>query len=64
MSRITVDEDLCIGSETCVTRHPEAFRIGDRGTAEVLPDERQLSDEERRALAESCPAAALRLTPR
>jgi ferredoxin len=64
VSRITVDEDLCIGSETCVTRHPEAFRIDDGGTAEVLPDERRLSDEERSAVAESCPAAALRLTVR
>jgi ferredoxin len=62
MSRVTVDEDLCIGSETCVTRHPEAFRIGDGGTAEVLPDEQRLSDEERRAVTESCPAAALRFS--
>jgi ferredoxin len=62
MSQVSVDEDLCVASETCVTLHPEAFRVGDGGTAEVLPGEQRLSDAERRAVAGFCPVAALKLS--
>jgi ferredoxin len=61
MSTVSVDDDLCIASETCVSRYPQAFRIGGHGTAEVLPAEAELSDDDRHAVIEACPAAALHL---
>jgi ferredoxin len=61
MSHIEVDADLCAGSESCVALYPNAFRLGDNGTAEVLPDEESLTEEQRNVAVESCPVAALRL---
>ncbi|MEN3270143.1 (4Fe-4S)-binding protein [Pseudonocardia sp.] len=61
MTTTIVDEDLGMASETCVSMHPEAFRIGESGYVEVQPDEKELTDEERRAVVSSCPVGALRL---
>jgi ferredoxin len=61
MMHVIVDPDLCVSSESCVTLHPEAFRIGDDEVAETLPGEQRLTDEQRQIVVESCPVAALRL---
>jgi ferredoxin len=62
MSHIHVDADICVGSESCVSLYPNAFRIGDNDTAEVLPDEESLTEEQRHVVVESCPVAALKLS--
>ena len=57
--RIRVDQDLCIGDETCVELGPEVFEMdGDVAVAkmEEVPEELEEACTE---AAESCPAEAI-----
>lgn len=61
--RVTVDEDLCIGDETCVDICPEIFEMNEEGLAitklgadEEVPESLEASCRE---AAESCPAEAI-----
>ena len=60
--RVHVDEDLCVGDETCVEICPEIFELqGDVAVAKIDEDEEvpeELEDACREA-AESCPVEAI-----
>jgi ferredoxin len=56
--RITVDQDICIGSGTCVASAPLVFRIDDSGRARVI-DQSQLSLELASEIASDCPSEAI-----
>jgi hypothetical protein len=46
---------LVLHRESRVRLYPNAFRIGDNDTAEVLPDEESFTEEQRHVVVESCP---------
>jgi ferredoxin len=56
--RVSIEEDVCIGSGTCVGIAAGVFELDDEGVAQVVdPDAAPLADLE---LAEtSCPVAAI-----
>ena len=56
--RVNIEEDVCIGSGTCVGIAPAVFELDDEGVAQVLdPTAAELGDLQ---LAEtSCPVAAI-----
>jgi ferredoxin len=57
-SRVTVDEDLCIGSGNCVHLAKGVFVLNDDGLAEVA-DETAAGDEDLRLAERSCPTGAI-----
>jgi ferredoxin len=61
--KVRVDEDLCIGDETCVEICPEIFEMNEEGLAvtkigddEAVPESLEAACRE---AAESCPAEAI-----
>lgn len=62
MVRVTIDEDMCIGSAECNRLVPEAFRLDeDIGVSVALPGA-GLVDRDRLYAAEaSCPTSAIRI---
>jgi len=61
--RVTVDEDLCVGDETCVDICPAIFEMDEEGLAitKIGPDEDVPEELEAlcREAAEACPAEAI-----
>ena len=59
MSRqVSIDEDVCIGSGTCVGIAPAVFELSDEGVAQVVdPNAAELPDLHR--AEDSCPVAAI-----
>ena len=57
---VTVDPDACIGSAECVALDPEAVKLDEHGTAQVLLPE--LEAERARQLCDACPTGALSIT--
>ena len=56
--QVSVDEDVCIGSGTCVKIAPAVFELDDEGVAQVLdPNAAELTDLHR--AEDSCPVAAI-----
>jgi ferredoxin len=56
--RVSVDEDVCIGSGTCVQIAAGVFELSDEGVAQVVdPTAADLDDLQR--AEESCPVAAI-----
>ena len=56
--QVSVDEDVCIGSGTCVKIAPAVFELDDEGVAQVLdPNAAELADLHR--AEDSCPVAAI-----
>lgn len=58
MAEIIIDQDECLGCESCVEICPEAFVMNDEGKAEVVPD----ADADAECVDEaigSCPAACI-----
>ena len=59
--KVTVDQELCIGSGNCLHLAPGGFERAEDGTAlPILPS--GASDEEMRRAARSCPTSAIALT--
>ncbi len=57
--RVRVDQDLCIGDETCVELCPEVFEMdGDVAVAKMEEVSEELEEACTEA-AESCPAEAI-----
>ena len=56
--RVSIEEDVCIGSGTCVGIAAGVFELNDEGVAQVVdPEAAELADLQ---LAEaSCPVAAI-----
>jgi ferredoxin len=57
--RIAIDQDICVGSQTCIAIAPEHVELADglHTRSRGLPiDDPELVDE----LVESCPVAAIR----
>lgn len=55
---MSIDEDVCIGSGTCVQIAPAVFELSDEGVAQVIaPDAAELADLHR--AEDSCPVAAI-----
>lgn len=54
--KIVVDQDLCIGCQTCVGLCPEAFRVNDQGKSEPTTQEEQPCTKQ---AAINCPVAAI-----
>lgn len=56
--QVSVDEDVCIGSGTCVGIAPAVFQLSDEGFAQVIdPNGAELPDLHR--AEDSCPVAAI-----
>ena len=56
--RVSIDEDVCIGSGTCVGIAAAVFELNDEGVAQVLdPTAADLGDLQR--AEDSCPVAAI-----
>ena len=56
--RVSVDQDVCIGSGTCVSIAAGVFELNDEGVAEVVDQTAaELADLERAET--SCPVAAI-----
>ena len=58
--RVIVDPDACIGSAECVALDPEAVKLDEQGTAQMLLPE--LEEERARQLCDACPTGALSIT--
>lgn len=58
---VTVDQDVCIGSGTCVQSTPDVFELNDEGVAQVkdagAAGAAPLEDLQR--AEDSCPVAAI-----
>jgi ferredoxin len=59
--RVTVDKALCIGSGNCAAEAPDVFEFGDDGLAEVTGAADTHPVESLDAIADSCPALAIRV---
>ena len=57
MSKIEVDENLCIGCGHCASVCPECFEIGDDGKSHVKNEACETCDLAE--VAEDCPAGAI-----
>ena len=56
--RVSIDEDVCIGSGTCVGIAAAVFELDDEGVAQVIdPEAAELADLHR--AEDSCPVAAI-----
>ncbi len=56
--QVSVDEDVCIGSGTCVGIAPAVFQLSDEGVAQVIDrNGAELADLHR--AEDSCPVAAI-----
>ena len=55
-----VDPDACIGSAECVALDPEAVKLDENGTAQMLLPE--LEEERAAQICEACPTGALSIT--
>jgi ferredoxin len=55
--RVSVDPDACIGSAECVALDPEAVKLDEHGTAQILVPE--LEEERANLLCDVCPTGAL-----
>jgi len=56
--QVSIDEDVCIGSGTCVQIAPAVFELSDEGVAQVIdPNATELADLHR--AEDSCPVAAI-----
>lgn len=58
---VDVDENLCVGSATCVGLAPAHFRMGPDGVAEPITSP-TTDDDDLREAAECCPVQAIRIT--
>ncbi len=59
MQSVIVDSDACIGSAECVALDPDAVKLDEHGTAQILLPE--LEEERARELCAACPTGALSL---
>lgn len=57
--RVRVDEDLCIGDETCVEICPEIFEMGQDVAVTKMEEVPKKLEETCREAAESCPVEAI-----
>jgi ferredoxin len=57
MLSVIVDPDACIGSAECVALDPEAVKLDEHGTAQILLPE--LEEERAEQLCDACPTGAL-----
>ena len=60
MERITIDPDLCAGSQTCTMIAPHAFELVEDGTARYLLGEAGSDDPLVAEAVASCPVMAIR----
>ena len=54
---VNVDPDACIGSAECVALDPEAVKLDEHGTAQILIAE--LEEDRANLLCDVCPIGAL-----
>jgi ferredoxin len=59
--RLEVDPDACMSHGHCIAAHPDAFTFDDDEISRVVAGERDLTDEERRAVARLCPVSAIKV---
>jgi ferredoxin len=59
--RVEIDRDECLSSGKCVADHPSAFGFDEDDLAVVLPGAADVSDENLKRAARSCPSGAIRL---
>lgn len=62
MTRVRVDEELCIGAGYCVRLAKGAFRLGDDNIA-VVTDPEAATAEQLLLAERTCPAGAVFLDP-
>ena len=55
---VTIDDDMCIGSGTCVATSPDTFEFDDDGVARLVPGA-TLPDDEMLSIARNCPSGAI-----
>ncbi len=57
--KIRVDEDICVGDETCVSICPEVFEMHDDVAVTIVEEVPPEFEEACREAAESCPVEAI-----
>lgn len=58
MTKITVDEDVCIGCGACVSACPECFELNEDGKSKAIADTCSCDLEE---VALNCPVQAINI---
>lgn len=61
-THVTIDRDLCAGSEVCCGLYPEAFALDEHGVAVVVASDGVLDPDRAQRAVDSCPMQALALT--
>ncbi|MCM8774443.1 MAG: ferredoxin [Candidatus Omnitrophica bacterium] len=59
MSKIIIDENVCVGCGLCVNSCPECFELSDEGIAKVKGDECNTCDI--KEVANQCPVNAIKV---
>lgn len=60
MPRVTIDDDLCVGTGECVRLAPDAFQLDDDDeVASVAPGVARTPTEQLRRAAYECPTGAI-----
>lgn len=59
MTKVTVDDDLCIGCGACISACPEVFAFNDEGKSHVIGENSECDLEE---VALDCPVQAITVT--
>jgi len=59
MTKITVDQDVCIGCGACVSACPECFELNEEGKSRVIG---QTCDCDLHEEATNCPVQAITVT--
>ena len=60
MTKITVNEDTCIGCGACIAIDSEHFDFNEDGKSSVIKDNNYETDELKNAIS-SCPVGAIKL---
>lgn len=59
MSKVTIDESLCVGCGLCENMCPEVFKVEDSGIAKVISQ--SCKTHNLKEITEQCPVSAIKV---
>ena len=59
MSKVTIDESLCVGCGLCESSYPEVFKVEDDGIAKVISQ--SYKNHDLKEITEQCPVSAIKV---